>query len=82
MKFSQVYNGGYPMMTANPQVGELSYDQHLGELMVYDGVSWASLHSEFSKNFSEYDFEKIQRFINNIDKYEEILKQHFPEDFL
>lgn len=82
MKFKQIYNSGYPMMISNPQIGELTFDQYLGNLMVYDGSSWSTLQLDTETLFKSDDFEKLQRFINNIDKYEEILRKYFPEDFL
>ena len=70
-----------PPNRIDAQIGEVRYIS--GAIEVFDGSQWQTINqtAHFAE-MSDYDMVSIRRFIDNQDKYEEILKEHFPEDYL
>jgi len=64
----------------NPQPGDMKYWN--GTMNVYDGHTFVPIQNEVIDELSTLDKTRLIRLADNLEKYEEILKDHFPEDFL
>lgn len=74
-----------PMMTANAQVGEVSIDVNNNNVLVFDGSQWVTVQQTITPDLgalSSTEIEQVRKFIDNLEKYEKVLKEHFPEDYL
>ena len=77
------------ILSSGPSISENYNDKHnIGDvtfynqmLNVWDGQSFVPVHQE-AYGISDLEVDKIKRITDNYEKYEEILRHHFPEDFL
>ena len=62
--------------------GEMRYDINSSQMLVFNGINWDGVQQHITTDFNSDEIERIRRFLTNIDKYEKILKEHYPEDYL
>lgn len=72
-------------ISTTPQQGEITYDTSNDKILVYNNNQWNQINQSNIPDMSELqpnEIEVVRKFISNITKYEKVLKEHFPEDYL
>ena len=59
------------------------FDLDARSMKMYDGSNWAEIQ-EFNEPtmFTQEEYFKIKQMLDNYDKYERLIKEHYPEDYL
>jgi len=58
------------------------FDLDTRELKTYDGNNWVSLQHHEPAMFTQEEQGNLRKFLDNYNKYERLIKEHYPEDYL
>ena len=64
--------------------GEVAFDDYVNKFIVWNGSHWRILEqsSEFEDTLSATELADVRNYIKNKKRFDDLLKDHFPEDML
>jgi len=69
---------------SHAHIGEMYYDTNTNQMLVYNGAGWNEIKQDIlmDDHLAPNELQAVRQFLSNKDKYEQVLREHFPEDYL